>query len=164
MNLSLLIAARWARFVSRHRKGYVMSDGSKIHGGDMQARMSVADAEGGALHSVSKHLPGPRYIAAYLLALPVIVVAIASSGVEQTVSWAIALTWLVMAPTALYARGAAILLPILSALFVGLAVTTLSFDSTAFVVDVTATAIMFLVSMPRHWPGTVASTPSTVRG
>jgi hypothetical protein len=140
-----------------------MSDGSKNHGGNVQGESTGSD--GGTLRSVSKLLlPGPRYIAAYLLALPVVVVAIASSGVEQTVSWAIALTWLVMAPTALYARRAAVLLPIVSALFVGLAVTMLSFNSTAFVVDVTATAVMFLVSVPRHWPNTVARTPSAVRG
>jgi hypothetical protein len=143
-----------------------MSDGSKNHDGDGQGQTAHDNAGGGALRAVSKLLlPGPRYIAAYMLALPVIVVAIASSGVEQTVSWAIALTWLGMAPAALYTRRAATLLPILSALFVGLSVTMLSFNSTAFVVDVTATAVMFLVSMPRHRGQTVAArTPSPVRG
>lgn len=132
-----------------------MSDGSKIghHG--------FAD---GTKTPVWKLLPGPRYIASYLLALPVIVVASASSGAEQVVSWAIALTWLVLAPTAMYVRRAAIFLPIVSALFLGLTVTLLAFNSTAFLVDVTATAIMFLVSLPRHWPHSVSSAPSAARG
>jgi hypothetical protein len=110
--------------------------------------------------SVSKLLPGPRYIAFYLLALPVIVVAFASSGVEQIVSGLIAVTWLVLAPIALYARRAAMVLPIASALFLGVALVTLSFASGAFVVDVTATTVMFLVSLPRQWSQSMAASSS----
>lgn len=130
-----------------------MSDGSKNGHGFVDGRKTP----------VWKLLPGPRYIASYLLALPVIVVASASSDAEQIVSWVIGLTWLVLAPTAMYVRGVAILLPIVSAIFLGLTVTLLGFNSTAFLVDVTATAIMFLVSLPRHWPHTVSGSPSAVR-
>lgn len=102
--------------------------------------------------SVSKFLPGPRYIAIYMLALPVIVVAFSSSGVEQAISGLIALTWLVLSPLALFSRKAAMFLPIASAGFLAAAVLLLSFNSAAFVVDVTATVVMFLVSVPRQWP------------
>ena len=158
----------------------MFSDGSKNSDGDVRGkgntaailtadlaaaprRSSTSSTSVASPPSVSKLLPGPRYIAIYLLALPVIVVAFASSGVEQIVSGLIALTWLVLAPVALYARRAAMVLPITSALFLGLAIMVLSFDSAAFVVDVTATAIMFLVSVPRQWPQPVPSSASTVR-
>jgi hypothetical protein len=117
-------------------------------------------------------LSGPRYLASYLLALPVMVVALATTGVDQIVSGSIALAWLVLAPTALYSHRAAQILPILSFVFLGLAIVLLSFSSVAFVVDVTATAIMFLVSMPRpkhreghhvHPGPTPSPTPSTAR-
>jgi hypothetical protein len=113
-------------------------------------------------------LSGPRYLASYLLALPVIVVTLASTGVEQVVSGAIALSWLVLAPTALYSRRAAQILPYLSFVFLGLALLLLRFSSVAFVVDVTATVIMFLVSMPRpdhgHAPDAAhPGAPSTAR-
>jgi hypothetical protein len=122
--------------------------------------------------SGARTLSGPRYLASYLLALPVIVVALASTGVDQLVSGAIALSWLVLAPTALYSRRAAQILPYLSFVFLGVALLLLRFSSVAFVVDVTATVIMFLVSMPRtdtghapgagHPPGST-SAPSTAR-
>lgn len=112
--------------------------------------------------SVSKFLPGPRYIAIYMLALPVIVVAFSSSGVEQAISGLIALTWLVLSPLALFSRRAAMFLPIASAGFLAAAVLLLSFNSAAFVVDVTATVVMFLVSVPRQWPqATAAPAPAT---
>lgn len=156
----------------------MFSDGSRGSDGDEQGKMDAAmgmemgrrtpttSTSGIAVASPprpSRFLPGPRYIAIYLLALPVIVVAFASEGMEQIVSGLIALTWLVLAPVALYARRAAMLLPITSALFLGLAIMMLSFDSAAFVVDVTATAIMFLVSVPRQWAQPVPASPSTVR-
>jgi hypothetical protein len=154
----------------------MFSDTSKNSDGDIQGKMNAAAIRMGlpaatttssasvkAPRSVSQLLPGPRYIAIYLLALPVIVVAFASSGMDQMVSGLIALTWLVLAPVALYARRAAMLLPITSALFLGLAIMMLSFDSAAFVVDVTATAIMFLVSVPRNSSQPVASAASTAR-
>jgi hypothetical protein len=115
-------------------------------------------------------LSGPRYLASYLLALPVMVVALATTGVDQIVSGSIALAWLVLAPTALYSHRAAQILPILSFVFLGLAIVLLSFSSVAFIVDVTATAIMFLVSMPRpkhregdHVQPGPSPTPSTAR-
>jgi hypothetical protein len=155
----------------------MLADGSKNSDGDVQGRLNAAvlrhelpqakrtsaSMSIASPPSVTKLLPGPRYIAIYLLALPVIVVAFASSGVEQMVSGLIALTWLVLAPVALYARRAAMLLPITSALFLGLAIMVLSFDSAAFVVDVTATAIMFLVSVPRQWPQQVPN-PAGIAG
>jgi hypothetical protein len=107
--------------------------------------------------SVTKLLPGPRYIAFYLLALPVFVMALASTGVEQLVSALIAVTWLALTPIALYTRRVALLLPIASAVFLGVGVLTLSFDSAAFVVDVTTTVVMFLVSFPHQWPKNVGA-------
>jgi hypothetical protein len=158
----------------------MLSDASKNSDGDVQGKINVAAAMRMGLSpaprtssssrsitsppSASQLVAGPRYIAIYLLALPVIVVAFASSGTDQMVSGLIALTWLVLAPVALYVRRAAMLLPITSALFLGLAIMMLSFDSAAFVVDVTATAIMFLVSVPRQWSQSVAaSSASTAR-
>jgi hypothetical protein len=111
--------------------------------------------------SVTKLLPGPRYIAFYLLALPVFVMALSSTGVEQMVSALIAVTWLALTPIALYTRRAAVLLPIASALFLGLGVIMLSFDSAAFVVDVTTTVVMFLVSFPHQWPKNVGGSLQT---
>lgn len=93
---------------------------------------------------------GPRYIAIYMLALPVIVVALASSGRQQLVSGLIAASWLVLAPMALYSRRAALVLPFVSALFVAVATQVFDFNSAAFVVDVTAAVLMFLVSFPRQ--------------
>jgi hypothetical protein len=150
------------------------SDGSRTYVGDLQAELGdrAQGREAGERSSSLERsrlfgatpLPGPRYIAAYLLALPVIVVAFASTGADAFVSWAISLCWLVLAPTALYSRAAALALPILSALFLALTVTLLSFNSTAFIVDVTATAIMFLVSVPRHWSrAAVPRAPSPAR-
>ena len=100
--------------------------------------------------AISKLLAGPRYIAIYLLTLPVVAVAFASSGWEQVVSGLIAVTLLVLAPAALYARWAAMALPIASALCLALGVLMLPFNSAAFVVDVVATAVMFLFSFPGH--------------
>jgi hypothetical protein len=97
-------------------------------------------------------LPGPRYIATYLLALPVIVVALASTGRAQLVGGLIAVFWLVLSPVALYARWAALLLPVASAVFLVLSVVLLDFNSAAFVVDVTIAAAMALVSFPRRVP------------
>ncbi len=138
-----------------------------------QARERIVGGPGGGLvASGARTLSGPRYLASYLLALPVIVVALASTGVDQLVSGAIALSWLVLAPTALYSRRAAQILPYLSFVFLGLALLLLRFSSLAFVVDVTATVIMFLVSMPRTdhghahdaaHPAGSASAPSTAR-
>jgi hypothetical protein len=144
-------------------------EGHQAHG---EHQRLVGSPRGELTASGPRTLSGPRYLASYLLALPVIVVTLASTGVDQVVSGAIALSWLVLAPTALYSRRAAQVLPYLSFVFLGLALLLLRFSSVAFVVDVTATVIMFLVSMPRpdhgHAPSAVhpsgsTATPSTAR-
>lgn len=120
--------------------------------GARHASRGQHDAPVVAPRTVSKLLPGPRYISIYLLALPVVVVAFASTGWAQIVSGLIAMTWLVLAPVALYARWAAMVLPLASALFLALGVLVLPFNSAAFVVDLVAAAIMMLVTFPRAEP------------
>ena len=110
------------------------------------------DGAAGSPRVVSRLSPGPRYISIYLLALPVVVVAFASTGWGQFVSGLIAITWLVLAPLALYARWAAMVLPLASALFLALGVLVLPFNSAAFVVDLVAAAVMMLVTFPRAEP------------
>jgi len=98
---------------------------------------------------VSELLPGPRYIALYLIALPAAVVALASSGRAQLVSGLIAALWFAGAPAALFSRTAAKALPVVSAFFLVVTVLTLPFNSIAFATDLTTTVVMFLVSFPR---------------
>lgn len=146
---------------------------SRHLGGDLQGntgrsvnKVGAHTATGGrqagsaaAARVVSRLLPGPRYISIYLLALPVVVVAFASTGWGQIVSGLIALTWLVLAPVALYARWAAMVLPLASALFLALGVLVLPLNSAAFVVDLVAAAIMMLVTFPRAEPQVRVAAP-----
>jgi hypothetical protein len=100
-------------------------------------------------HSGMNRFPALGYIASYLLALPVIVVAASSSGTASIVSGLLAVAWLVLAPLALYSARLSRVLPLVPAVFAALTLTLLPFDSAAFVVDVTATVVMFLGCFPR---------------
>jgi len=94
--------------------------------------------------------PGPRFLALYLLALPVAVVAFASVGRAQLLSGFFAAVWLVVAPLALFSPRAAKLLPAAGAAFLLLSVALLPFNSFAFVVDLWAGLAMLVSSAPRH--------------
>jgi hypothetical protein len=94
--------------------------------------------------------PGPKFLALYLLAVPVAVVAFASVGPARYLSAIVAATWLALAPVALYAKWAAILLPVAGGAFLLLSAALLPFNSFAFVVDLWAALAMLISSAPRH--------------
>jgi hypothetical protein len=85
-----------------------------------------------------------------LLALPVAVVAMASSGIAQRAGALIAGAWFVLVPSALYNRWVTLALPAASGTFLVLTVAFLPFNSPAFVVDFWASAALFLLSLPRR--------------
>ena len=106
-------------------------------------------------------LPGPKYLARYLLALPATVMCAASVGSAQLISGLVAATWLVLAPVALHARWASRLLPICSGAYLAATILFLPFSSAVFAVDLTSTVVMFVVSFPSGRLLQVEQTPPT---
>jgi hypothetical protein len=95
-------------------------------------------------------LAGSKCPTLYLVALPAVVVALAATGTAQLVTGIIVVAWFALLPLALYARRAAIALPVVAAGFMILTLVTLPFNSAAFVVDIWTSAAMFFLSLPRR--------------
>ena len=118
-------------------------------------------------HIGMRSFPAAGYIASYLLALPVIVVAVSSSGKAETIiSGLLAAAWLALAPLALFSQRLSRVLPLVPAAFACLALALLPFNSAAFVVDVTAAVVMALSCVPRarharqHDSSVLSTTPA----
>ena len=94
-------------------------------------------------------LTGPKFPILFLAALPAAVVALSSQGPAQQLSALISIAWFSLVPIALFERWVGLALPVIAAAFLVATLVVLPFGSTALTVDACATAVMFILSLPR---------------